>query len=56
VANVGFTLGAKRDGSTALPHVFIAGEITGPMSAGGCVEQGQETANAVIASLREGAP
>ena len=52
MANVGFTLQAKRDGTTPLSHVFLAGEVTGPMDVAGCIAQGEAAAKAIIASVR----
>ena len=52
VPHVGFTLSVKQDGTTPLPHVFLAGEVTGPMTVSECIAQGEAAGRAVVASLR----
>jgi len=48
-ANLGFTLAAAENGATSLPHVFLAGEVNGPLSVEACMAQGAAAARALVA-------
>lgn len=56
VPHVGFTLQVKTDGTTPLPHVFLAGEVTGPMDVEQCIAQGQAAAKMIASARAEVSP
>jgi sarcosine oxidase subunit alpha len=49
--HLGFTMKHAADGSTAMPHVVVAGELTGSSTISECIAQGEAAARALAVEV-----